>query len=89
MCDSGDYWAATFEAHVRNYLNMMPTAGDPSLYVKTRNGSTIGLLGNYVDDCLLAGNNDFIKSIYETRRKFESKTTKWNAFEFLVFASIA
>eukprot|EP00170_Pyropia_yezoensis_P002385 contig_10001_g2389 len=56
ICDAGVYWVATFSAHVEDDLGMVPTTGDPALYVRDGMDGVDGLLGTYVDDSILDGN---------------------------------
>eukprot|EP00170_Pyropia_yezoensis_P001479 contig_6504_g1483 len=83
ICDAGDYWAATFTAHVEDDLGMAPTTGDPALYVRDGTDSVDGLLGNYVDDSILGGNETFQVLTEATLRQFDAKPRQWDNFEFL------
>jgi len=62
---------------------MTPLAGDPSLYLKNKEGRTIPLLGSCVDDTLLGGNEDFQNISEQTLVKFDSKPRQWGSTEFL------
>ena len=53
------------------------------MYIKIEDSNTIGLLGSYVDDCLLAGNETFGRYFRPTRGRFESKPAKWDNVEFI------
>ena len=46
-------------AHVRRDLDMQPMARDPSLHMREADGMVHGMLGVYVDDCLLFGDESF------------------------------
>ena len=83
ICDSGDCWGATLTEHIHEYLQMEPLTGDPSLYVKKRNGNTICMLGGYVNGCLFAGNEEFKKYIRNMKRKFDAKPIEWGNVQFL------
>lgn len=83
ICDAGDYWAATFTAHVENDLGMAPTTGDPALYVRDGADGVEGLLGTYVDDSILGGNETFQVLTEATLRQFDAKPRQWDNFEFL------
>eukprot|EP00170_Pyropia_yezoensis_P001807 contig_7709_g1811 len=57
ICDAGDYWHVTLTSHIEEDLGMVPLVSDPALYAKRdTNGKLLGLLGAYVDDCLMGGN---------------------------------
>lgn len=62
---------------------MRPLTGDLSLYIKQTQGSTIGILGSYVDDCLFASIDSFDDLIKMTIEHFETQTVKLNNVEFL------
>lgn len=59
ICDAVDYWAALFTAHVEDDLVKTSTTGDPALFVQDRTDGVDGLLGAYVDDSILGGNETF------------------------------
>ena len=61
VCDVGDYWKVTLIDRIERDLLMIPHAGDISLYMREYDGSTEGMLGAYVENCLLAGNENFQK----------------------------
>ena len=81
-CDSGDYWGVTVQRHITDDLKMTPTAGDPSLYLKRNKGDIDGIMGNYIDDGALAGNEAFQRLTEKTLVKFDSKPREWDNFEF-------
>lgn len=83
LCDAGDYWSETMTSHVKEDLSMSPLTGDPALYVKEGDGQTDGLLGSYVDDMLLGGNEDFQRLTESTLTRFDSKPREWDDTEFL------
>lgn len=83
LCDAGDYWSATMTSHVEGDLSMSPLTGDPALYVKDGGGDVDGLLGSYVDDMLLGGNEEFQRLTETTLARFESKPREWDNTEFL------
>ncbi len=55
ICDAGNYWGKTFIDHIKTDLNVTPLDGDPSMYIKENDQVTIGVLGSYVGDNLIAG----------------------------------
>ncbi len=56
-----------------NDLKMNPVDGDPSLYMKVSSDETIGLLGSYIDESMLAGNKEFSNDIWKTMERFENR----------------
>eukprot|EP00170_Pyropia_yezoensis_P000956 contig_4436_g959 len=83
ICDAGDHWAATFTAHVEDDLGIVPTTGDPALYVRDGTDGVDGLMGTYVDDSILGGNENFQVLTGATLRQFDAKPRQWDNFEFL------
>ena len=83
ICDSGDYWAATFTHYVTEVLKMTPLDGDPSMYQHKIDGETEGLLGAYVDDNLFVGSDNFEDTIHRIAKKFESKPIERDHVEFV------
>ena len=83
VCDAGDYWGITIITHVEEDLLMTPFAGDPSLYMKCGQGNIEGLLGAYVDDCLLAGDERFQTLTEKMLLKFNSRPREWDNVTFL------
>ena len=59
VTDAGDYWGVTSDKHIKDDLSMVPTEIDPSLYIKEGPEDTDGLVGSYVDDSLLCGDEPF------------------------------
>eukprot|EP00170_Pyropia_yezoensis_P001382 contig_6114_g1386 len=62
---------------------MSPLTGDPALYYKNGDGHADGLLGAYVDDMLLGGNENFQSWTESTLTRFESKPRECDDTEFL------
>ena len=83
VTDAGDYWGVTFDRHVKQDLQMQPIETDPSLYIKLCNGQFSGLLGSYVDDCLLGGDKEFQNLTEKTLERFDSRPREWDNVEFL------
>ena len=83
VTDAGDYWGVTFDRHVKQDLKMQPIETDPSLYIKLCNGQFSGLLGSYVDDCLLGGDEEFQNLTEKTLERFDSRPREWDKVEFL------
>eukprot|EP00170_Pyropia_yezoensis_P002751 contig_11549_g2756 len=83
LCDAGDYSSATMTAHIKDDLCMSSLTGDPALYYKYGDGHADGLLGSYVDDMLLGGNENFQSLTESTLTRFESKPREWDDTEFL------
>jgi Reverse transcriptase (RNA-dependent DNA polymerase) len=81
LCDSGDYWGATFDAHHRDDLGMASLPGDHALYFK-RFGDDIGLSAAYVDDTLRAGPSQFETESEATSAKFASSPRSYNSLRF-------
>jgi len=84
ICDAGDYWDATFTAHVEQDLGMVPLTSDPALCCKRHpDGSLAGLLGYYVDDCLLGGDRSFLELTRATLVRFQGKPRVLDEMEFV------
>ena len=73
LADSGDYWNVTMAKHVQADLGMNETAGDMSLFFKNVREKLCGLIGTYVADSLLSGDEAFLKHTDKTIEKFGSK----------------
>ena len=80
--DSGDYWGATVDRHIKEDLKVTPTSGDPSLYItvlsdsseqRSKKDEAEGGMGVYVDEMLLARNFKSQKLTESTFQKFESR----------------
>ena len=82
MTDAGDYWGVTVDRHVKHNLGLVPLLGDTSLYVKRTEEDLDGLLGMYVDDSFLGGNDDMQKLTKLSLKTFDSKERVWDKFEF-------
>ena len=83
VADSGDYWDATFATHVKEDLGMSPMTGDPALFIKQDKDNIDGILGAYVDDTCMGGNETFQNLTLATLDKFESKPRVWDDFDFI------
>lgn len=82
ITDAGDYWSVTIDRHSREDLNLSPTKGDPSLYVKHNMKDIDGLLAVYADDELICGNEKMHSLISETLKRFETKPLVYDEFDF-------
>ena len=82
MTDAGDYWGVTVDRHVKHDFGLVPLLGDPSLYVKRNMEDVDGLLGMYVDDSFIGGNDDMQELTKLSLKKFDSKERVWDNFEF-------
>jgi len=74
--DAGAYWDATFVLHVKEDLGVEPLTGDPALFVKMDGGAPEGMLGAYMEDSCMGGNEKFHGLTLATLDKFESKTAR-------------
>jgi len=84
VCDAGDYWDATLCAHVEGDLGMVPLTSDPALYAKRQpDGELSGLLGAYVDDCLMGGDRSFEGLTQKTLTRFQGKDRTLDDAEFV------
>lgn len=83
ICDAGDYWGITVASHIKEDLKMAPLTADPSLYYKMGPDTVDGLLGTYVDDSFLGGNEEFQEHTKKTLQRFYSKPRVWDNLEFL------
>lgn len=84
LADSGDYWHATFLRHLKQDLEMRPSACDLSLFFKQLNGSLQGLVATHVDDTLSAGNSGFEKYTQITAKRFDAKPREYENLTFAV-----
>ncbi|OSX76619.1 hypothetical protein BU14_0183s0011 [Porphyra umbilicalis] len=67
-----------------NDLGMMPLTSDPALYVKWQPEHTLsGLLGAYVDDCLMGGDDAFAALTQRTLTRFQGKPRMLDNAEFV------
>lgn len=82
LSDSGDYWNVTFKDHIQSDLGMESTVSDKSLFFKLVQKKLQGLMGTYVDDSLLAGDDEFLKLSEKTIEKFESKEREFDNIRF-------
>ena len=82
MTDAGHYWGVTVDRHVKHDLGLVPLLGDPSLYVKRNEEDLDGLLGMYVDDSFIGGNDSMQELTKLSLKKFDSKERVWDNFEF-------
>lgn len=80
ICDAGDYWGIPVQFHIEDDLEMVPTLGDPALYLKVSDGKLEGVMEIYVDDNLNAGTIGFDKFSAESLRKFDSKPRVYDNF---------
>ena len=83
VCDVGHYWSVIIMAHVGSDLDMQPMAGDPSLHMREANGMVHGMLGVYVDEFLLCGDESFQAFAEMILETFESRQLEWDNIEFL------
>ena len=82
MADAGDYFGVTVDRHVKHNLGLVPLLGDPSLYVKRNEEDLDGLLGMYVEDILLGGNDDMQELTKLSLKTFDSKERIGDNFKF-------
>ena len=82
-CDANDYWALTIDRNIKRELEMNALVGDKSLYIRNDKDGK-GILGQYVDDGLMAGDENFQLIANKTLKRFESKERKYDEFDFLV-----
>ncbi|MEM6805930.1 MAG: hypothetical protein AAF696_31325 [Bacteroidota bacterium] len=61
---------------------MNSTSGDIRLFFKLAHGKLCGLMGTFVDDSLLGGDSQFLKTTDITLDKFESKKREMHDFRF-------
>lgn len=82
LCDSGDYWNETIDEHLSKDLGMIRAKSDISLFFKFKNDRLIGITGNYVDDNVNAGDQEFQHETLTTLEKFDSKPRVFDNFSF-------
>ncbi|PXF40018.1 hypothetical protein BWQ96_10274 [Gracilariopsis chorda] len=61
---------------------MTQAVGDLSLFFKHISGQLAGLAGTYVDDSMLSGSDEFMKSTDVTSQRFEAKPKALDNFVF-------
>lgn len=81
LCDAGDCCDVTIDEHTVNDVELTPTQGDSSLYVKRKEAKLKGLMGTYVDDCLNAEDIEYEKLIKLTLSEFDSKPRVYDSFD--------
>jgi len=83
VCDAGDYWFLTLQRHVRDDLLMTPGSSEPALYMRKGVNGLFGLMGTFVDDCLLGGTDEFQMATKTTLRVVEAKPRQMDEMEFV------
>ena len=71
LCESGDLWHATLDAHHRDDLGMTSISLDSAMYIWVVDGLLKGMSGRYVDDLMRAGDDDFKEHARKTAESFE------------------
>jgi hypothetical protein len=83
LADSGDYWHSTFLKHTKSDLEMITTFTDASFFFHLSRAHALnGLIGNYVDYSMQAGNLDFEKHTEKTLATFETRGRTTDNFNF-------
>lgn len=60
ICDTGDYWHVTVMLHFEEDLGMVLLVSDPAwFFQRTSVDEVMGMLGAFVDDCFVGGDNEF------------------------------
>ena len=72
LCDAGDLRHQTMHKHLVEYLELVPTKVDPSLYFSFRLVELVGINGTYVSNLLRTGDNEFSKRCDKTHQTFET-----------------
>lgn len=83
ICNAGNYWDMTIDAHIVNNLDMRTLISDPALHWKFDDKNLQGLSEVEVDDCLKAGNDQLKSLTQQTLQKFEYKPLVYDSFELL------
>lgn len=84
ICDAGDYGHVTFATHTEQDLGMVSLTPDPALYIKRHpDGELSGLLGAYVDDVFMGGDERFQLLTKRMLLKFQGKERKLDDAEFV------
>ena len=84
VCDSGDYWDATLGAHIEDDLGMTPLTSDPALIFKRLpDGALSGMLGAYVDECLMGGDSAFESLTMRTLTRFQGQPRALDNTDFV------
>lgn len=85
--DYGDYWSVPFDLGLKEYLCMQPTDVNPSLQytIFSQRGADEDrpqrVLGNYVDDSSLTGNEKFQQLTLKTLKEFDSRERICDKFD--------
>lgn len=69
LCDSEDYWNATMDEHITEYLKTERAVSDVPLYFCFEEGKIAGITENYVDDNTNLGSDDFQQESLLTLQK--------------------
>lgn len=69
LCDSGNYWVVTMNAHVVSDLGISPLVSDSAFYTRFNKCKPGGTCGVQVDDRITAG-NDFFQNL--TKKKYSN-----------------
>eukprot|EP00171_Calliarthron_tuberculosum_P009366 IDg9366t1 len=83
ICDSGNYWGATFAEQIRKYIKMSLLTGHLAVFLKDNSGKTTGILGCFVEDLLFPVKSKFKEQIWKTKDAFDSKEVVLDNFEFV------
>jgi Reverse transcriptase (RNA-dependent DNA polymerase) len=77
LCDAGDYWARTILDHLTKDLNLTQSIGDSGLFFRAMNKKLVALTASFVDDLLMAGDDDFHEQSLYTSKRFKSREREW------------
>lgn len=83
-CDANDYCSGTIDRHTKQDPGLTPLTGNRSLYVVPESSEGLqGLLGQYVDDSLIAGTEALEKLTEQTLKTFYSRDRVYDRFDFV------
>lgn len=80
--DAVDYCGITMDRHAREDLQLEPTRGDSSLYIRSNDEDVDSVMGNYVDDGFFAGSEGMEELTEKMLKRFDSKPRARDNFEF-------
>jgi Reverse transcriptase (RNA-dependent DNA polymerase) len=69
LCDAGNCWTRTVLDHLTKDLSLTQSIGDSGLFSRAMNNKLAALTASFVDDLLMAGDDDFHEqSLYKSER---------------------
>ena len=82
LADSGDERRRTLDDHIQIDLRIVPTIIDPPLHCQLKDNQLLGINGNYVDDLLRTGMNEWQTHSDVTVEQFGTTENQQKPFTF-------